>query len=200
MINSFFSTLLLLMRHVSINRCGCLLIVTFLSDTSSPRWLNLLDRSDQLLVHLQRAGVQSVQQLRLRVLKRNLRPQGTFLKVTATWNTASIWPLFWGRNITHLPLSLSLSSSRHSTLPTSQLSVRMPSACLPSTAGRPSTTDTSSCSSSTTSFSSSGAPTLWRPWARSRWRGPSPRTTGPSRSPMTFPPTPSSPLWVGPFG
>lgn len=81
-----------------------------------------------------------------------------------------------------------------------QLSVRMQSVCLPSTAARQSTTDTLSCSSFTTSSSSFGVPTLWQPWARSLCLGPLPRITGPSRSLMISLPTPSSPLWDGPSG
>lgn len=91
-------------------------------------------------------------------------------------------------------------SSRPSTPPTCRLSVLTPSACLPSTAGRPSTTSTSSSSSSTTCSSSSGAPTSSRPSARSRCRGPSPPTTGPSKSLRTSPTSPSSPRWDGPSG
>lgn len=89
---------------------------------------------------------------------------------------------------------------RHSTPPMFPLSVPTQSACLPSMVGRPSTINTSSCSSSTTFSCSSGVPTLWRPWARSPWQGPSPHIIGHSKSLKIFPPAPSVLPWAGPFG
>lgn len=107
--------------------------------------------------------------------------------------------LHWGFDLKSATISIS-SLCRHSTPLTFQLSAPMPSACLPSTGARLSITITSSCFSSTMYSSSSGALTLWQPWARSHCQGPSPRTTGPLKSPRTFPPSPFSPRWDGPSG